>query len=1426
MDAPTQRLSLAAITALGFAALVAAGTTNPREPSTASIASDDFSTAAPPPTPRVGEFDVTGAFLPDPLILDVQAAQRVDASKLVDITYTLEGAEDVYLVNVYVDDGSGTFSHEPIALFGHVGPVAPGTDRHIVWDIVLDPPPVFPGPFRVRVQVGDVYGDSEEFLIDTPGEGFLSGGVYDFTTGAPLAGAAVHIPGLGIEFTGADGSFWQAGPIPAGPVAIEIAHDDYYGAVQELIMRGGSVPVEHVFIPPVDVRPEPEVVDVRSRFMTPDRHVDYVEGVDLNESYTVKIDWHNPVAADCALEWSAVSPSGTRHLFTQSFIAPCPDTSSAQVNVGTDFQAGERLELVASYYLGAVTSDPYLANFDVVAPPVLLSPDALVANTSGAQLNYDLREDCCGMVPIDSDDGMRAGVPSGIPFFGGEELSFGVGGVLSGAIKDDGSIETSFSTPGGGSDDEGDGDKKKAKVGKAEFTPSVSGTLTWEYNRTRKEWDMTQAAFTVGVDGEMEFPAVYVFTGVYFELIVGLSAEFTVTITGWAGELNGEYTFGASVKPWAEGVLGGGVNDAADVEAYLRAGAYFDLEAPITDTPCWGVLKAIGVFLRAGLRAHFMGWEIFDLSQTWKHDLCGESLRWTPVAERRTGPRLLSRDYLDEPYAIFVADTPPPLFPTGPTTTETAYQRNVFPQSVPAMAAIGTDLIMTWIRDDTTRSPINRTELVYSRYNAASGVWSPPAEVDVDCGGSPCGDVGCAPDDCTADYHPQTSAFPSTIYPSGRVIAAWENLKQVLEEPADSIDPGDACDGECGGDPDSEACRECKIEETKANTEITVAEYGSGAWGSVTHLTNNGYLDRTPRLVTVYDGTPKAMVTWVANTDNDFVGSDVSPNSLHYATYNGFTWTTGTIDTDVPSVVQCDLAYNGTDAIFIYSADTDYDYDTRDDRELFAYEFSHATGWGSRRQLTGDGSAPVEDANPKVVYDSGGSPVIVWYRGGDFSSATTVALSDQSMIVDLAGGAAGAADFELAAAINDQLALVWQAVTRPQTPVDEHVDVDVWFALFDPNTGLWSRPLRLTNDRPMERGMAPVFDSTNNLLIAYNKVEIVYTAEQIDIDGRTVQFEMPGPGQADLYTLRHVSATDLSPDPDGLFTRPRNPVPGESIFIGGVIRNLGDLPVIHFDVEFFDGHPDFGGTLIAAYPVDEPLVGGGETDVGTVWDPPLRGGMPHDIYVRVFSPEEPPHDENNIAVLPGVMRPDLSIDSVRIQNAGLQDRLITVRVRNGSGVPSSDTSVTLRLDSPEGPPLGTIPIVEEIVAGAFHDVSFFWYGATPFAGGSATVYAIVDEEGLVDEFDEDNNVAWAVTTDRAPTGIGDWDRNGIVDLADYGEIAACISGPWLGPETSPEFSAPSWDCLDVLDSDDDRDVDLKDLQTFQWQFGTGGAPGA
>ena len=66
--------------------------------------------------------------------------------------------------------------------------------------------------------------------------------------------------------------------------------------------------------------------------------------------------------------------------------------------------------------------------------------------------------------------------------------------------------------------------------------------------------------------------------------------------------------------------------------------------------------------------------------------------------------------------------------------------------------------------------------------------------------------------------------------------------------------------------------------------------------------------------------------------------------------------------------------------------------------------------------------------------------------------------------------------------------------------------------------------------------------------------------------------------------------------------------------------------------------------------------------------------------------------------------------------------------------------------------------------------------------------------------------------DPGPCPHGDFDCDGVADLADFVPLSQCLAGPQTLP--SPPHPVTPANCLDVFDHDDDDDVDLADLAAF------------
>ncbi len=84
----------------------------------------------------VGAFSQTGA------ITNVNASQRTDGSGLVDVYFDLSGSGNSYFMNLRVSFDAGT-NYYPVSqntISGSIGPLSPGSGKHIVWDPTQDYP--------------------------------------------------------------------------------------------------------------------------------------------------------------------------------------------------------------------------------------------------------------------------------------------------------------------------------------------------------------------------------------------------------------------------------------------------------------------------------------------------------------------------------------------------------------------------------------------------------------------------------------------------------------------------------------------------------------------------------------------------------------------------------------------------------------------------------------------------------------------------------------------------------------------------------------------------------------------------------------------------------------------------------------------------------------------------------------------------------------------------------------------------------------------------------------------------------------------------------------------------------------------------------------------------------------------------------------
>lgn len=1142
------------------------------------------------------------------------------------------------------------------------------------------------------------WGQTWQVTLEAAG-GDLIGTVRDGSTGDYLANAEVRLNGGSPTYTNSQGHFSFLNVAP-GNYDLSVSKSGYYDVDEEVAVESGSTTEETIWMTPESTGPDPVVVGASGTYSNPSVRTYYLDGVWLDETFTATVEWNGHPAGTVQF----ITPYGT-YLGSGS-----GNTWQHSFNMGADFGAGGTLTVVAVAGDSA-ESDTYTANFKVIAPPPGMLAALLTATPDGDVLQYsapDLAEIATGFA-----EGVDA-VPEDMPLFGNEAFEFVSMFDASARIDARSGAANVLSF-----DPELPGAEGKTKLAGFEFTPSLSGQLSWQFYENPDRWvpgGHLQIGAQVGADVPPA-PVVFFFGPVpcYFRGHIDVAANVGLDVVGW--DAPGEAVFSGTLDldpfPYAEAMLGAGIADVVAVEGYLGGGARMRLIFPVT--PPDDALDSLQLYLAGGVRVvtFIFTYEWPLLEYTWEP---GRGVRAAPLGSPVVG--LMPRDYLKrrEGYAVFVANEVDHRVLRSVITAESEIEINVFSQSTPDLVAANDDLLSAWIWDDPARTPTNRTELVFSHASYDPGTewwtWSNPVAVA---------------DDGTADYHPQI-----TTLPDGDALLAWENVSEVLIEPGDA---GDPCINECQGAPDPAACQiECKLEESKRKTEIAVARYDgdAGTWGLPTIITTNNHLDRAPRVATALDGS--AMLFWVSNVANEEMGTVAAPNTVHYATYDGSTWSApADVATNIPSVVKSTAAFDGTNAVFVYAADTDDNPDTVNDREIFAAAYESGV-WGPANQLTTDA---IEDANPRVVYDDTGGLLLVWYRGGDLVMKTDLSLVPPATVVDLeAEASSGAADFSLATGQEGQIALVWQDASQQR--------VDMWRAVYDPTLQSWSGAQQLTSDDWMEHGMSPAYTALGDLVAIYDKAETELQTRTVDVNGELVDVQVPVPDRTDLYLLRHKVTGDLAVHSEDLSLDPPDAAVGEITTINAVVRNLGDVAAQDVAVGFYDGNPSEGGTLIDMPTIPGMLLGGGQALVTAEWLVPPSPEL-HDIYV-VADPQQLQEDgnrANNTAVMQGGLKPDLFIEAFSVQSAGPDARLFTIRVANRSGWGVSDFNVVLRRDSTDGELLTSMTIDEPIEPGAYRDVSWTW-SDLPACVVTSDVHAIVDEADTVDEFDEANNTRMVV----------------------------------------------------------------------------------
>ena len=176
------------------------------------------------------------------------------------------------------------------------------------------------------------------------------------------------------------------------------------------------------------------------------------------------------------------------------------------------------------------------------------------------------------------------------------------------------------------------------------------------------------------------------------------------------------------------------------------------------------------------------------------------------------------------------------------------------------------------------------------------------------------------------------------------------------------------------------------------------------------------------------------------------------------------------------------VQYSNTMSI-IYSRDTDDDYSTPNDTELY-HLIWNGSSWRSPTRLTND-SQP--DNNPRLFYTATGQPQLLWMKDdGLYGLIGDLNGSPEEISAE---GSASMMAYDVAQTLSDNLALLWQDYSDQ--------GVDVFYTVYNAQKNGFSDTRQLTQDEPLEAFMAPTFAPNGELVMAYNKTQLLTETIQV-----------------------------------------------------------------------------------------------------------------------------------------------------------------------------------------------------------------------------------------------------------------------------------------------------------------------------------------
>ena len=527
----------------------------------------------------------------------------------------------------------------------------------------------------------------------------------------------------------------------------------------------------------------------------------------------------------------------------------------------------------------------------------------------------------------------------------------------------------------------------------------------------------------------------------------------------------------------------------------------------------------------------------------------------------------------------------------------------------------------------------------------------------------------------------------------------------------------------------------------------SVWNHTTGEWSDVQPLISDSLPDGLASVAVGPQG--QVLVAW-----NKILSDSISDRrswAVYYTYWDGTHWSEpapipGTdVDNGADCMVKVAYSPDGT-AIAVWLYDGDGDFTTTFDTDL-KYAIWDGHSWSSAEMLTS--TAQEAEQNASVVFDSLGRAIVVWTAKDSTIDRLYFSMMDTT------------GDWSTPELIYETPQFAYQPIVQVTNQGIVMVfwrgyqgyDGDLFYTMKDLRSGSgWIQPRALTDDSLTDWLATMAIDANNNALYIWSKwnwsgsqpsmaEDGMYFADGLFFAGKGIKSDM---SLGDLNMGAHPILPDLVVSSSSMTVSERFASPGDTVTVGAVVWNGGDVASDTVTVRFTYGHPDSGGMLIE--PEFRIALGPDSAETLTVqWV--VQEGI-NRIYV-VVDPEDVENElseSNNIASIDCYAVADLAVDSADISfdnpNPLVGDTVIvTVAVHNIGPVASDSVLVAFY----EGNPNDSASVLLDTVRLGSIAPDGYLEAETRLAAtyGEHRIFVVIDPDDEQLEPDESNNMAFA-----------------------------------------------------------------------------------